>query len=179
VHEPTITGNWKVNVAFDGEGFYLDSSSPTIGFEVVDETEVLVYQLSIPDDDSISYPVAYFVDGGQVNEMTLDKGTKTLKIDINPTSTDGSLKIDLPRSVIDAFESEYQVRVNGKSVEYQELESDSTKRSLSIPFMQDATEITISGTYIVPEFSVVAPLLLAVTMLAVISAVGMRARLPK
>jgi hypothetical protein len=62
-------------------------------------------------------------------------------------------------------------------VDYEEIETDSAKRSISIPFKQDASEITISGTYIVPEFSALAPLLLAVIMIGVITAVGMRARL--
>jgi outer membrane protein assembly factor BamB len=177
VHEPIMTGKWKVNVAFDGEGFYLDSSSRTLELTVVDGTEKLVYQLKVPDDDSISYPIAYFVDGGEVNEMSVNKETKTLRIGINPSTADGSLKIDLPRNVIDAFESEYQVYVNGMQVDYEEIETDSAKRSISIPFKQDASEITISGTYIVPEFSALAPLLLAVIMIGVITAVGMRARL--
>jgi hypothetical protein len=133
----------------------------------------------VPDDDSISYPIAYFVDGGQVSEMSVNKETKTLRIGINPSTADGSLQIDLPRSVIDAFESQYQVYVNGKAVDYEEIETDSAKRSISIPFKQDASEITISGTYIVPEFSAFAPLLLAIMMIGVITAIGIRGRLVK
>jgi outer membrane protein assembly factor BamB len=179
VLEPVMPGTWKVNVAFDGEGFYLDSKSTTLDIVVVGETETLVYLLKVPDDESISYPIAYYVDGGQVNSMSVNKETKTLRVAINPSAADGSLNIDLPRSVIDAFESNYQVYVNGQVAQFQELGSDSSKRSLSIPFKQDATEITISGTYIVPEFSAVAPLVLAVTMLAVIATIGMRGRLLK
>jgi outer membrane protein assembly factor BamB len=177
--EPAMPGTWKVNVAFDGEGFYLDSKSATLDIVVVGEIETLVYQLKVPDDESISYPIAYYVDGGQVDSMSVNKETKTLRIAINPSTADGTLNIDLPRSVIDAFESNYQVYVNGQVAQYEELDSDSSKRTLSIPFKQDATEITISGTYIVPEFSAFAPLLLAVTMVAVIATVGMRARLLK
>jgi hypothetical protein len=179
VLEPVMPGTWKVNVAFDGEGFYLDSKSTTLDIVVVGETETLVYLLKVPDDESISYPIAYHVNGGQVNSMSVNKETKTLRVAINPSAADGSLNIDLPRSVIDAFESNYQVYVNGQVAQFQELGSDSSKRSLSIPFKQDATEITISGTYIVPEFSAVAPLVLAVTMLAVIATIGMRGRLLK
>jgi hypothetical protein len=109
--------------------------------------------------------------------MTVNKETKTLKIVVNPSTADGSLEIDLPRSVIDAFESKYQVYVNGNPVDYEEIEGDSTTRSLSIPFKQDASEITISGTYIVPEFSAFAPLLLAVMMVGVIAVVSIRGKL--
>ena len=179
VFEPVMTGSWKVDVSFDGEGFYLGSNSRTIGFAVVDKEESLVYQVKVPDDDSVTYPIPYFVDGGHVDAMSINKETKTLKININPSTADGSLKIDLPRSVIDAFESNYQVYVDGKAAQFQELEADSTMRSLAIPFKQDNSEITISGTYIVPEFSAVAPLVLAVMMLATIAVLGIRARLPK
>ncbi|MGI0036796.1 MAG: PQQ-binding-like beta-propeller repeat protein [Nitrososphaera sp.] len=179
VFEPVMAGSWNVGVSFDGEGFYLGSSSPTIGFRVVDKVESLLYQLKVPDDESISYPIPYFVDGGHVDAMSINKETKTLRISINPSTADGSLKIDLPRSVIDAFESNYQVYVDGKVAQFQELEADSTTRSLSIPFKQGNTEITISGTYIVPEFSAIAPLLLAATMLATITVLGIRGRLPK
>ena len=179
VFEPEMTGDWKVNVAFDGEGFYLDSTSRTISIKVIDEEKILVYMLKVPDDESVSYPIPYFVDGGQVNDMSINKETKTLKIAINPSKEDGSLEIDLPRNVIDAFDKDYQVLINGKQAQYQEIESeDSSTRSLSIPFKQDSSEITISGTYIVPEFSIVGPLLFAVVMLAVLatSMVMMRAR---
>lgn len=179
VIEPETTGSWKVNVAFSGEGFYLDSKSPTISFTVVGETEILVYQLKLPDEESVSYPISYFVDGGKVNSMTVNKETKTLKIDIDPSAGGGSLKIDLPRSVIDAFESQYQVNIDGNVAQFQELESDTSTRSLSIPFKQDANEITISGTYIVPEFEAILPLVLAVAMLAVVFTIGTRGRLPK
>jgi len=135
-----------------------------------------VYKLKVPDDESISYPIPYFVDGGQVDAMSVDKETKTLKININPSAAEGSLKIDLPRSVIDAFESNYQVYVDGKVAQFQELEADSTTRSLSIPFNQANSEITISGTYIVPEFSAIAPLILAAPMFATIAVLGIRGR---
>ncbi len=178
VLEPEMAGDWKVSASFTGEGFYVDSKSPTIGFTVVSETKSLVYLLKVPDDQSVSYPILYFVDKGQVNTMTVDKETKTLKIGIAP-SADGSLMVELPRSVIDAFESKYQVYVDGNVAQYQEIGADNTKRSLSIPFKQNAREITISGTYIVPEFSSIAPLILAVTMLSAIAVIGMRSRLVK
>jgi outer membrane protein assembly factor BamB len=171
VLEPEITGSWKVNAAFDGEGFYLDSKSPTIGFTVVEETSVLVYDLEVPGDQEVSYPIPYFVDGGQVSSMTINKESKTLKININPSGPDGSLKVDLPRNVIDAFESQYQVSINGKVAQFQELEADSSKRSLSIPFEEDATEITISGTYIVPEFPAILPVVMVVVMVGMMVAV--------
>jgi outer membrane protein assembly factor BamB len=179
VFEPVLAGSWNVDISFEGEGFYLGSKSRTIGFEVVDKEESLVYKLKVPDDESISYPIPYFVDGGQVDAMSVDKETKTLKININPSAAEGSLKIDLPRSVIDAFESNYQVYVDGKVAQFQELEADSTTRSLSIPFNQANSEITISGTYIVPEFSAIAPLILAAPMFATIAVLGIRGRPPK
>jgi outer membrane protein assembly factor BamB len=178
--EPEVAGTWRVSAEFAGEGFYLSSKSPTIEFVVEEEVEHLVYQLKMPDDESVSYPIAYFVDNGQVSAMTVNKEAKTLRIQIDPEASPGRLKIDLPRSVIDAFDTEFQVRVDGRHVQHEEIETDDpSKRILSIPFDQNSAEITISGTYIVPEFPAVALIVLASAMVAAVTVIGLRSRLSK
>lgn len=174
--EPTIVGTWKVSAEFIGEGMYVGSKSPTISFTVVDETEILVYRLEVPDDP-VSYPINYFVDGGQVDSMSIDKDAKALKIRIAPTGDDGSFNIELPRTVIDSFQTDYRVYVDGTEVQYQETGADASARSLAIPFDQDAREITIAGTFVVPEFRFIAPLLAAITMIAVVVVAATRNKL--
>ena len=127
-------------------------------------------------DDPVSYPINYFVDDGQVDSMSIDKDAKALKIRIAPTEDDGSLNIELPRTVIDSFQTDYRVYVDGSEVQYQETGADASARSLTIPFDQDAHEITIAGTFVVPEFGLIAPFLAAITMIAVVVVTAMRIR---
>ncbi len=179
VTEPEKIGNWKVSAEFKGEGFYLDSKSPTIGFTVIEEIEASVFTLRVMGDNQaeISYPIVYRIDGGQVIAMGVDIEDKSLEIAINPMSSDGGLLIvELPRSVIDAAGSTYQVFLDGRAADFEEIKADSGVRSLSIPFEENSNRVQIIGTYIVPEFLAFAPAVLAIVM-AIALAVSMRGRL--
>ncbi|HEX2014603.1 MAG TPA: hypothetical protein VLA68_05180, partial [Nitrososphaera sp.] len=89
----------------------------------------------------------------------------------------GALRVELPRGVIDSWDSTFQVYMDGKETDFEEIAADTNRRTLSIPFEGESRQVQIIGTYIVPEFSAIAPAILAMTMVAAILAVGMRARL--
>jgi len=178
--EPEFIGDWKVSAEFNGEGFYLDSKSPTLGFTVVNETKTSVFSVKVKgaEQNEISYPIAYFIEGGHVTEMVIDEQTKSLNIAVAPSSADGGLlMVELPRSVIDSWQSSYQVYLDGKIADFDEIEADEARRTLSIPFEGDASQVQIIGTYVVPEFSVISPVIMAAAMVATLVAVGMRGRL--
>ncbi|MGI0026130.1 MAG: hypothetical protein ACREA4_13425, partial [Nitrososphaera sp.] len=148
-------------------------------FTVIEEIEASVFTLRVMGDNQaeISYPIVYRIDGGQVIAMGVDIEDKSLEIAINPMSSDGGLLIvELPRSVIDAAGSTYQVFLDGRAADFEEIKADSGVRSLSIPFEENSNRVQIIGTYIVPEFSAFAPAVLAVVM-AIAIAVSMRGRL--
>jgi outer membrane protein assembly factor BamB len=151
VLEPEIVGTWKVTAEFDGEGYYLDSKSSTIIFTVTEqEPGSSIYRLEV-EGGEVSYPITYKIEGGNVTGMSVDKESKSLDIAIS-TAQDGTLTIRLPRSVIDAFDSSYQVYVDGEAADFQEMEAGAEFRTLAIPFTGSAEQVQISGTYIVPEF---------------------------
>jgi outer membrane protein assembly factor BamB len=177
--EPEIIGDWKVSVEFKGEGFYLDSNSGQIGFTVIDETTTSSFPVKVRGEESgISYPVQYLVDGGQVTDMEIIKEQKTLSVSLAPSSSAGGrLWIELPRSVIDSWQGSYQVFKDGRAAGFEEVQADETNRALSIPFDGNTRQVQIIGTYIVPEFSAMAPLIMALTMVAAIAAVGIRSRI--
>jgi hypothetical protein len=177
--EPEIIGDWKVSVEFKGEGFYLDSNSGTIGFTVIDEATTSSFPVKVRgEEQGISYPIQYVVDGGQVTDMAIIKQQKTLSIMIAPSSSaGGKLWIELPRSVIDSWQGDYQVFMDGKAADFEEVQADETNRALSIPFDGNARQVQIIGTYIVPEFSAMAPLIMALTMIAAVAAIGIRSRI--
>ncbi len=179
VIEPERLGSWKVSADFTGEGLYLDSKSRTVSFNVVGEVKNSVYSLKVPGQQGeTSYPIAYFIEGGQLSGMTINKEQKSLNIAFIPSSENGgALRVELPRGVIDSWDSTFQVYMDGKETDFEEIAADTNLRTLSIPFEGESRQVQIIGTYIVPEFSAIAPAILAVTMVAAIVAVGMRARL--
>lgn len=153
VLEPQVVGTWKVTAEFDGEGYYLDSKSPTISFVVTEqEPGSSIYRLEVEGSD-VSYPISYRIEGGNITGMSVDRESKSLEIAISATQ-EGVLTIKLPRSVIDAFDSSYQVYVDGEAADYDETEAGAEFRTLVIPFSDSAEQVQVSGTYIVPEFPV-------------------------
>jgi hypothetical protein len=175
--EPKVIGNWRASVSFAGKGYYTDSQSPTISFSVENETRNSVYKLEIELDDNtvVSYPVVYLIEGGQVDRMSIDRERKSL--DITITAEDGgSLRLELSRNMIDAWDSSYEVYVDGEVVEYDEVKADTQTRTLSIPFSASSEQIQVIGTYVVPEFPM-ASLMLVLTIAGTITIMAIWNRL--
>jgi len=176
--EPEKIGNWKVSARFEGEGYYTSAESSTITFTVGDQSKNSVYRVEVKSDDntSTSYPVVYFIEGGNVTNMSIDKQQKSLNIAIRPSAGGGVLRLELSRNIIDAWQSSYQVEVDGKAVSVQELEADVETRIISIPFSDNAKQIQVTGTYIVPEFPV-SSIMMIVAIVGVLTIIAMRLRL--
>lgn len=174
VFEPQIVGTWKATAQFDGEGYYLDSESSMITFTVVEEEPgSSIYRLEVEGSEA-SYPIAYKIDGGNVTGMSIDKESKSLGIAISATQN-GMLTVELPRSVIDAWESSYQVYVDGKPADFEETEAVTGFRTLAIPFSSSVEQVQVSGTYVIPEFSMTS-VALALAIFGVIVAAAMHIR---
>jgi outer membrane protein assembly factor BamB len=176
--EPEIIGNWKVSARFEGGGYHTSAQSSTITFTVETQTENSVYRVEVKSDDntSVSYPVVYFIEGGNVTEMSIDKQQKSLNIAIRTSAGGGALRLELSRNIIDAWQSSYQVHVDGKAVSFQELQADLETRVISIPFSDNAKQIQVTGTYIVPEFPV-SSIMLIVALICMITIIAMRLKL--
>lgn len=186
--KPELIGTWKASAEFKGEGYYLDSNSPTISFTVENETRNSVYILEVKANEGDAagvtrYPIAYFIEGGRVTGISVDEQQKSLIIALEPSPAGAPdqhvLKIELPRSVIDAWQSSYQVYIDGKIAAFQELDSGdyAQERALSIPFSSETREIQVIGTYIVPEFSGGALVILALTLVALVATRAIQGKL--
>jgi len=186
--KPELIGIWYVSAEFKAKGYYVDSKSQTISFTVKDETKNSVFDLQVEADDrtKVSYPISYLIDTGKITNMSIDKERRSLLISIDPSTTaanGGTLRVELPRSIIDTWEPKYRVVVDGKDdVTFQELStSDTHTRILSIPFSSGAHQIEIVGTIVVPEFSSVAAGILVLTiggLIAVSKSANMGLRRP-
>jgi predicted secreted protein with PEFG-CTERM motif len=136
-----------------------------------------------------TYNVPYTIKGGTVKSMDIYADKLMLEITIAATS-DGSLTIDLPRTLMDAkvqanltadekmtgvqinpntqTDDKFIVMVSGAPVQFTETK-DSAIRDLIIPFHAADTKIDIIGTQIVPEFGPIAALVLAIAIISIIA----------
>jgi len=115
--------------------------------------------------------VSYQITGGTLDAIQEDFDAKSLIISIT-ANDDGNLTIILPRNVIDATfnggDDEFFVLVDAEEVDFDELETTDTHRTLSIDFPAGAEEIEIIGTFVIPEFGAIAALILAVAIISII-----------
>lgn len=116
------------------------------------------------------YNVSYNISGATVSDMSVNSQDSSLVISLQTTS-DGTLTVTLPRTVIDAKagtnDDQFFVLEDGASVNFQETKT-STDRTLSVSFPDGTEKIEVIGTQVVPEFSMLAYTVLAISVLSVI-----------
>ena len=143
---------------------------PTGGDSQVTDTTVSVKGSS----DLIGYEIS----GGKLVSIIPDVDANSLIVSMDATS-DGSLTLTIPRSVLDATmngeDDDFFILIDGEEVDFDETKS-STDRILTIEFPAGAEEIEIIGTFVVPEFGTIAAMILAVAIISII-AVSAKSRL--
>lgn len=115
---------------------------------------------------------------GSITKIEVDPEFTSLIITVKTSATkDGTLDITLPRELIDARtgqgrmgdDDKFIVLVDGnESDKFTEAGTTATERSLSIPVPAGTEEIEIIGTIVIPEFGILAALVLAAAVGAII-----------
>ena len=87
--------------------------------------------------------------------MLADKDKTTLVLVLDPGGSGGKMTIELPRSVIDYkgasnVDTKYQIKIDGKGVDYKEVANNVNARILSIAFSEDNRFMEIIGTQMTP-----------------------------
>jgi hypothetical protein len=87
--------------------------------------------------------------------MLADKDKTTLVLVLDPGGNGGNMTIELPRSVIDSkgasnADTKYQIKIDGKGVDYKEVANNVNARILSIGFSKDIRFMDIIGTQMTP-----------------------------
>ena len=123
--------------------------------------------------DGTDFSVTYSITNGKVLGIKADVQSKSLIVSIQTTGN-GVLTITLPRGLIDAksdnqTDDKFFVLTDGQEADFQETNTASTDRTLSIPFSDGTSEIEIIGTWIVPEFGSIAALVLAIAIISIIA----------
>ena len=116
------------------------------------------------------FELVYGISGGSVTQVTPDSEAQSLIIQIDSISN-GTLLVKLPRNVIDSKfngnDDDFFVLIDGLDSEFKEGKT-LTERTLTIPFPEGSEEVEIIGTYVVPEFGMVAILVLIISMISII-----------
>jgi len=131
--------------------------------EITDEKEVTA-------GDSGTFDIRYTIRGGTVETIDIEPENFGLLVKINSLD-DGKIILELPREFIDAEkqngkDEEFIILINDVQTTYEESQSFSEFRTLTIDFDQGDSEIQIIGTYVIPEFGTIVMIILTIGIMA-------------
>lgn len=115
-----------------------------------------------------TFDVEYTIRGGTINDMTVDSDSFALVVQMD-SADDGTMTLSLPREFIGAEKQDgkdevFIVLIDGIEVPYQESVTNSDSRTITINFEQGDSSMQIIGTYVIPEFSTIATMILLAGM---------------
>ena len=118
-----------------------------------------------------SKSVGYEISGGNVLSITPDVESVSLIISID-ANEDGSVTLIIPRTIFDSVENGQDVKVfvfvDADETNFKEL-TTSTDRTITISFPAGAETIEIVGTFVIPEFGVIAAMILGIAIISIIA----------
>ncbi len=118
------------------------------------------------------FEVKASLSNGNVDKIAVDQPFRSLIVRVSTDMGDGALTITLPRDVLDAklgdMDDEFIVLVDNDETEFKETSTTAASRTLSIPVPAGTSEIEIIGTSVIPEFGIIAALVLAIAVGAII-----------
>jgi predicted secreted protein with PEFG-CTERM motif len=128
-----------------------------------------------------TYPIEYMITGGSVQNMTIHGENQTLGVAINSMSN-GTIALRLPREVIDSKtaegeDAEFAAFIDNAEYEQPgEIEPGGDARTLLIGFPAGAGSIDVIGTSVIPEFSTIAVIVLAIAIVGIVIATARHGR---
>lgn len=137
----------------------------TIEFTGIGNHEIKLQGTTYLDIFDISEKIDYEISNATVVKIESNPSTNSLFFSLDDTNTNaGQLSIKLSDDVLTPFENnEFIVIVDGIDTDYS-IEDD----VLNIKFNPNNKKITIFGTYVIPEFYELAPLVLATSFIGLI-----------
>jgi predicted secreted protein with PEFG-CTERM motif len=160
-------GTYTISAQYGGPD---RSTTTTFGFS---GSKVSQAQNTFPVDGT-NFSLTYTITNGKVLDIKADIQSKSLIVSIQTTG-DGTLTITMPRALIDAKKTDgtddtYFVLNNDQENDgFQEINTTSTDRTLSIPFSDGTESIQIIGTVAVPEFGPIVVLIFAIAIISIIA----------
>ena len=118
------------------------------------------------------YCIDYQIDGATVTGVALNTASTSLVVNIN-ANNDGQIILNIPRNVLDAKsgvkDTSFFVLVDGQENNQFTETTNSTTRTVTIPFVAGSEKIEVIGTQIVPEFGPIAALVLAIAIISIMA----------
>ena len=120
------------------------------------------FDVEIPNGGT--FDMEYSITGGTIKDVILDPTNFTILIQIE-TPDEGAISLKLPRESIDAEKPNGQdetfiILIDNIQVPYEETETNSQLRFITINFEEGDSEIEIIGTFVIPEFGVMTVMIL-------------------
>jgi len=131
------------------------------------------FNLANPEDGAVGYKIT----GGKILSITPDVEAKSLIVEIETTS-DGEVTLIIPRSILDSRlgpdgisgeDDSFMVLIDGEEAEFNETETTSEFRTVTIPFEDGATQIEIIGSHVIPEFGTIAVIVLGIAIVSIVA----------
>jgi hypothetical protein len=133
--------------------FLLLLVSPTISLQSVNAQQNATTPTNKSDlvINGKTFPIKYNITGGKLLGVIADNDRSTLVAIIGLPGDKGKLTIELPRNIIDSkaqgnVDTKYQIKIDGKGVDYKEMGNSLTERILQIDFGKNDRVIEIAGT---------------------------------
>lgn len=101
--------------------------------------------------------------GGHATKVTVMPNDKMVKVDFDGA---GDVELTVPNAMISGINA--VTTADGKTVQFQQTSSTASDTTIKFTVPEGATSVNIAGATVVPEFGVVAALVLAVSLVAVI-----------
>jgi predicted secreted protein with PEFG-CTERM motif len=158
-------GSYMVKVTY-GEGNIAETL-----FDYRPESEIIETSKDFLVDagDSGTFDVKYTIRGGIIENIEIEPENLGLLVKINSLD-DGKIILELPRESIDAEkqngkDEKFIILIDDSQTTYEEIQSDSTVRTIEINFEEGDSEIQIIGTYVIPEFGTIVMIILTIGIL--------------
>ncbi len=163
------TGEYLIRVSY-GQG---NIAETTITFTPKQEYQETTDSFEVEIPNGGTFDIEYSITGGTIKDIILDPNNFTILILIE-TPDEGTISLKLPRESIDAEKPNGQdetfiVLIDEIQVSYEENETNSQIRFITINFEEGDSQVEIIGTFVIPEFGVITALIL---VLGVIISIG-------
>lgn len=164
---------WRAEGKYVVRAFYGIDSLADVYFDFFKKGQEVSSMFEVENpDQSGTFDVEYVIRGGNVTDIIVDQEFFELIVLIEPES-DGAITVELPRTAIDAKKSDgtddtFIILIDGIEVPFTETQNDANTRTITIEFEETDSDIEIIGTFVIPEFGTITPLILAVSIISII-----------
>jgi predicted secreted protein with PEFG-CTERM motif len=163
---------WKNQGEYMVKATYGEKNIAETSFKYTPKSEIIetIKDFEVDAGDSGTFDLKYTIRGGTVESIEIEPENLGLLVKIN-SSDNGKIILELPRESIDAEKQNGQdetfiILIDNNQTTYEEIESDSTVRTIEINFEKGDSKIQIIGTYVIPEFGTIVMIILTIGILA-------------